>query len=168
MTEELGRGYEGTPNRFQAMMRAAHWDPRVSEPILALLRADSRVTGALEEAVARAGLTLPKFNVLIELAQAPGGRLALHEIGRRLLKSAPNITSLVDRLETEGLVRRSRDTPDRRVVVAQISDRGWKKLAVATPSLLATEKRLLRNLSVAKRSALADLLQRVAPSVPEG
>lgn len=168
MAEPLGRGYEGTPRRFQAMMRAASWDPRASEPILALLRADNRVTGALERAVAQAGLTLPKFNVLIELAQTPGGRLPLHEIRRRLVKSAPNITSLVDRLEAEGLLRRSRDTADRRVVMAQITERAWKKLAVATPSLLATEKRLLRDLSVADWSALANLLRRVAPPAKEG
>lgn len=168
MAEQLGRGYEGTPRRFQAMMRAASWDPRASEPILALLRADNRVTGALERSLAQAGLTLPKFNVLMELAQSPGGRLPLYELGRRLVKSAPNITSLVDRLEAEGLLRRSRDTADRRVVMAQITDRAWKKLAVATPSLLATEKRLLRDLSVADWSALASLLRRVSPPAREG
>lgn len=112
-------------------MRAANWDPRASEPILALLRADSRVTGALERAVAQSGLTLPKFNVLMELAQTPGGRLPLHEIRRRLVKSAPNITSLVDRLEAEGLLRRSRETADRRVVMAQITE------AATTPSQAA-------------------------------
>ena len=52
--------------------------------------------------------------------------------------------------------------------MAQITDRAWKKLGVATPSLLATEKRLLRDLSVADRSALASLLRRVAPPVKEG
>jgi len=162
MTEQLGREYEGTPPRFEAMMRAADWDPRASEPILALLRADNRVTGALERAVAEAGLTLAKFNVLIELAQTPGGRLPLHEIRRRLVKSAPNITSLVDRLEAEGLLQRSRDTADRRVVMAQITELAWKRLAVASPSLLATEKRLLRDLSKADWAALSNLLRRVA------
>ena len=98
----------------------------------------------------------------------PGGRLPLHEIRRRLVTSAPNITSLVDRLEAEGLLRRIRETTDRRVVMAQITERAWKKLAVATPSLLATEKRLLRDLSVADRSALASLLRRVAPPAQEG
>ena len=162
MTEQLGRGYEGTPARFQSMMRAANWDPRASAPILALLRADSRVTGALERAVGQAGLTLPKFNVLIELAQTPGGRLPLHEIRRRLVKSAPNITSIVDRLEADGFLVRSRDTADRRVVMAQITELAWKRLAVATPSLLATERRLLRDLSKADWTALSNLLRRVA------
>ena len=163
MTEQLGRGYEGTSDRFQSMMRAANWDPRASAPILALLRADNRVTGALERAVGQAELTLPKFNVLIELAQTPGGRLPLHEIRRRLVKSAPNITSLVDRLETEGLLQRTRDTADRRVVIAQITELAWKRLAVATPSLLETERRLLRDLSKADWAALWNLLRRVAP-----
>jgi DNA-binding MarR family transcriptional regulator len=168
VTEELGLGYEGTPDRFQAMMRAANWDPRASEPILALLQADTRVAGALERAVAPSGLTLPKFNVLIELAQTPGGRLPLHEIRRRLVTSAPNVTSLVDRLEADGLLKRIRETTDRRVVMAQITERAWKKLAVATPALLATEQRLLRDLSVADRSSLANLLRRVGPRVQDG
>lgn len=46
--------------------------------------------------------------------------------------------------------------------------RAWKKLAVATPSLLETEKRLVRDLSVADWSALANLLRRVAPPAKEG
>ncbi len=167
MAEQVRRGDDGAPERFQAMMRAADWDPRVSEPIVALLRADSRVTGALDRSVAGAGLTLPKFNVLMELAEAPGGQLPLHQIRRILVKSAPNITSLTDRLGAEGLLRRRRDSADRRVVMAQITERGWKKLEGATPSLLAAERRLVHGLSATDRRTLASLLQRVATVVQE-
>lgn len=151
------------PARFVTLVRGAGRDLQASRPVLAVLRADARITAALEEALAPAGLTLPKFNVLMELASSPEGRLPLHEICRRLLKSAPGITALVDRLEADGLVRRSRDAGDRRVVMAEITEAGWGALGAATPGLFAAEKLLLRGLSTSDRALLTALLDRIAP-----
>ena len=147
--------------RFTALRRAADWDPGASRPILAMLRADGRVTVALDQALAPAGLSLPRFNVLMELAASWPDGLPLHELGRRLVKSPPNMTALVDGLESERLARRTRIRADRRVVVAQITERGWEVLAAATPGLFAAEKRIVGGLSPAEREAVAGLLDRL-------
>jgi len=145
--------------RFARLMRAAGRDVA---PVVALLRAGGRVTAVLDDAVGPAGLTVPRFSVLVELAATPQGRLSLCEIGRRCLKSPPNITAIVDRLEAAGMVRRSRDDADRRVVLAEITDHGRQALDVAAPRVLAAERRALEALSDSDRAALTELLERVA------
>jgi DNA-binding MarR family transcriptional regulator len=41
-----------------------------------------------------------------------------------MLSPDPDITRLLDRMETQGLVRRDRAKEDRRVVITRITDRG--------------------------------------------
>ena len=162
------RGLERrVPPRFDALMRESGRDPEMSRPIVALLRADGCVSRALEEALSQGGLTLPKFNVLMELASSPDGRLPLHEIVRRVVKSAPNISALIDRLEADGLVCRSRESSDRRVVTACLTDKGWDALRRGGPALFEAEKRLLQEMSVDDRATLARLLEAIVePRAP--
>ena len=148
-------------------MREAGRDASASRVVLAILRAESRVTGELEEALGRLGLSLAQFNVLMEVAAASGARLALHEICDRLLKSPPNVTALVDRLERDGLVRRERTEEDRRVVMATLTERGWEVLALAAPAVFGAERRMLRDLAPSARRGLTEELLRVAPPAPD-
>ena len=147
---------------FETVMKEARRDVEVSRPILGVMRADGRLSRALEEAVAPSGLTLPKFTVLMELASTPDGRLPLHEICRRLLKSAPNMSALIDRMERDGLVRRQRDQRDRRVVAAAITKRGWDSLRRGAPAVFAAEKELLKGFSRSELRTLARLLRVLA------
>jgi DNA-binding MarR family transcriptional regulator len=147
-------------------MQAAGRDHSASRVVLAIVRAEARLTADLEKAVSRAGLSGPQFNVLMEVGAAPRSRLALHEICDRLLKSPPNVTALVDRLERDGLLRRERSQEDRRVVMATLTERGWEALAAAAPALFASERRVLRDLSPMGRRDLVEQLRRVAPPRP--
>jgi DNA-binding MarR family transcriptional regulator len=155
-------GSLAAPGRFEALMSECGRDIQESRPIVALLRADGRVSRALEEALAPFALTLPKFNVLMEIASSSHGRLPIHEICRRLLKSPPNVSALVDRMEREKLVRRARDQRDRRVVVVQITRRGWERLRRGAPAVFRAEKKLLEGFSRTELKALAGLLSALA------
>ena len=143
-------------------MRSSGRDSATSRPLLALARADDRVHRAITEALNRSGLTPTKFNVLMELAASPEGGLPLCDIGRRLIRSAPNITTLIDRLEADGLVRREPDPEDRRRVIARITDRGWGALRRGAPAVFAAERDLLRSIGSRDRTTLVRLLQTVA------
>ncbi|MGH2686554.1 MAG: MarR family winged helix-turn-helix transcriptional regulator [Actinomycetota bacterium] len=145
--------------RFEDLMRSSGRDVAASRPILALARADDLVGRAMSEALGGVGLTPPKFNVLMELAAETHGRLQLYEIARRLIRSAPNVTTLIDRLEADGLVRRERDGTDRRVVYAGITERGWKALARGAPAVFDVERRLIGRMPAADRKTLTRLLQ---------
>ncbi len=143
-------------------MRSSDRDVATSRPLLALARADDRVHRAIAEALGRSGLTPTKFNVLMELAASPDGGMPLCEIGRRLIRSAPNITSLVDRLEADGLVRREPDPGDRRRVIARITESGWTALRRGAPAVFEAERRLLEGIGARDRGTLTRLLQTVA------
>jgi DNA-binding MarR family transcriptional regulator len=149
--------------RFEEVMSSAGRDIDASRAVLALIRAEGRVTSTLQEALAGSDLTGTTFNILMEVAASPQG-LPLNEIGRRLLKSAPNVTGLVDRLEQCGLVRRSRRAQDRRVVTAEITDRGWQALSDAACRVFAAERSVLAHLSTSERKALLRLLDRADPA----
>jgi DNA-binding MarR family transcriptional regulator len=150
------------PARLEALMRAAGRDRSASLVFLAIVRTEARLTREFDETLRRVGLSVPQFNVLMEVAGAPGARLALHDICDRLLKSPPNVTALVDRLERDGLLRRERNREDRRVVMATLTERGWQALATAAPEVFAAERRMLRDLSPADRRELVQQLRRVA------
>jgi MarR family 2-MHQ and catechol resistance regulon transcriptional repressor len=134
-------------------------DQAVSRPLLALVAAEDRIRRALAEAIAPTGVTLAQFNVLMELAATPEGRLPLCDIGRRLIRSAPNITALIDRLEAARLVRRREDPSDRRVVLAEITEQGWKALDRAAPAVFRAERRIIGDLSAGDRRTLTRLLR---------
>jgi MarR family 2-MHQ and catechol resistance regulon transcriptional repressor len=155
------------PPEFEALMEEACRDVDASRLVVTLARADDALSRRIEEALAPIGVTGPKFNVLMELAASPDGRLSLSEVARRLLKSPPNVTALMDRLESDGWVRRIRDASDRRVVTAEITKEGWSILRRAAPLVFAMEKQLLSCLSKTRRKELARLLDSLAAEASE-
>lgn len=147
-------------------MRSSNRDVEASRCILAVARAEDRMDRVLKAALAPVGLTPQKFNVLMELAASPDGRLSLSEVGRRLIRSAANVTTLVDRLEGDGFVRRVGDPIDGRVTLAQITQSGWRVLRSAARAVFTAERRILRELSPGERRRLTGLLGEVEP--PDG
>ena len=73
-------------------------------------------------------LSPTQYNVLRILRGAPAG-LPCGEIANRMITRDPDITRLLDRLEKRQLISRSRETKDRRMVMARITLQGLKLLA---------------------------------------
>jgi DNA-binding MarR family transcriptional regulator len=63
------------------------------------------------------------YDVLLELDRA-GGRLRIGELGERLVIEPYNMTRLLDRLQTEKLLRREKAQGDRRGAFACLTDKG--------------------------------------------
>jgi MarR family 2-MHQ and catechol resistance regulon transcriptional repressor len=61
------------------------------------------------------------------------GPLPQGELCRRILRSGSNVTTVVDNLEREGLVRRERDANDRRIQIVHLTDKGRELLDRALP-----------------------------------
>jgi DNA-binding MarR family transcriptional regulator len=145
-------------------MRSSNRDVEASRCVLALARAEDRMDRGLEAALAPVGLTPQKFNVLMELAASSDGRLSLSDVGRRLIRSAANVSTLIDRLEGDGYVRRVADPEDGRVTLAEITNAGWRVLRPATRAVFDEERWILRNLRVAERRTLRGMLENVGPA----
>lgn len=91
-----------------------------AEAALALLRTADQLEARVAEVLKPHGLSPTQYNALRILRGAGAEGLPCSEIGERMISRDPDITRLLDRLERRGLVARSRDPEDRRVVKAQI------------------------------------------------
>jgi DNA-binding MarR family transcriptional regulator len=90
----------------------------------------------------------------------PERPLAMGAIAESLACDASNVTGLVDRLETRGLVRRRPSAADRRVKVLVLTPSGARVRALIVARLTAPPATLER-LSLRERRALARLLERL-------
>jgi DNA-binding MarR family transcriptional regulator len=103
----------------------------------AFLRAHAVVTRRLEaDLMAEHQLPLATYDVLVQLVEAPDQRLRMTDLAQRVLLSRSGLTRLVDRLETEGLVRREACTSDARGLFAVLTSAGRDRLRAATATHL--------------------------------
>jgi DNA-binding MarR family transcriptional regulator len=108
------------------------------------------------------GLPLTQYEVLLHLERAPEHRLRMSELARSVLLSQSGVTRLVDRLEALGLVVRAQCPEDRRVLWAQMTDDGIRRLAEARPTHLAgVRARFLERFDDDELGLLADAWERV-------
>ena len=112
------------------------------------------------------GLTGAGFNVLRVLEEEKKDGLPCRQVGERLLSRAPDVTRLLDRLESRGLVRRARSSEDRRVVQVWISAKGSRLLSKMVPDL---ETQMLSQLGHLTRKELKELTRLLvkARGIPE-
>ena len=111
------------------------------------------------ELLKRSDLSLPQYNVLRILRGAGAAGLACGEVGSRLIRHDPDITRLVDRLEKRGLLERTRDARDRRVVLGRITPKGLALLAELDDPLDALHEQQLGHIAQGRLSDLTALLQ---------
>src|SRR6266852_9338757 len=69
-----------------------------------------------------------QYNVLRILRGSPDG-LPCGEIASRMITRDPDVTRLLDRLEKRGLISRSRQSRDRRLLLAPTTTEGLRLLA---------------------------------------
>jgi len=98
----------------------------------AMVQAAHRVEARLEEALAGVGLSIAKFETLSILV-SQDRPISLSELAAKPVCVRSNVTQLVDRLETEGLVKRADDPADRRAVRAEVTALGRRRQAAGTP-----------------------------------
>ncbi|MDN5748455.1 MAG: MarR family transcriptional regulator [Pseudonocardia sp.] len=97
------------------------------------LRAHATITRTLEaELETEQTLSLAAYDVLVQLAEAPGRRLRMTELADAVLLSRSGVTRLVDRMERHGLVARSPVAGDGRGVAAALTEVGLARLRVAS------------------------------------
>ncbi|MFB6820925.1 MarR family winged helix-turn-helix transcriptional regulator [Streptomyces virginiae] len=110
-----------------------------------------------EHAAASHQLTGAQARVLNMLSLEP---MPMRRIALKLRCEPSNVTGIVDRLETRGLVERRPDPADRRVKLAAPTEEGTLTAERLRESLdFAREP--LAGLSVEERTALRDLLRRM-------
>lgn len=129
-----------------------------------LLRAQQLLLERVEADLKRAELPpLAWYDVLLELSRTAEGRLRQFELGEKVLLSKHNLSRLLDRLETEGLVERQACAEDRRGAHVAITRAGkalQKKMWPVYARAIA--RHFADRLSGHEAQQLAELLQRFA------
>ena len=92
--------------------------------MLNLMVAADHVRARLDRVCADFSITTGQYNVLRILRGAHPNGHPRCEIAARLIEKAPDVTRLVDRLETQGLVERDRSEEDRRLSLTRITKKG--------------------------------------------
>ena len=104
-------------------------------------------------------LTPTQYNVLRILRGAGGEGLTAGDVGERMITRDPDVTRLLDRLETRGLAARSRCTEDRRVVWTRITAAGLAAIAPLDQAVDEIHQRRLAHLGPERLSSLIELLE---------
>jgi DNA-binding MarR family transcriptional regulator len=138
--------------------------PARARAFLGLLRAGSVLADQLNaELEGEHALSLRAFEVLLFLgAFAPDGRLRMSELTEQAPLSQSRVSRLVDQLEADGLVERSRAETDRRGVSVAITPRGIEKFKAAQETHLAgLERRLFSPLNENEITQLAKITEKI-------
>ncbi len=131
-----------------------------TEVFLNVARTNETLRAPLDALLKEHRLSQATYNVLRILRGARGEGLPCNEISSRLVTRVPDVTRLLDRLTTAGLVDRERDTHDRRVVLSKITPRGLELLEELDAPLIAAQKDLLGHMSRKEMETLSTLLEK--------
>ncbi len=104
--------------------------------------------------------TLPRFDVMAALYRRRDG-VTMSELSRMLLVSNGNATAVVDRLESDGLVRRNPSEADRRTVFVALTPDGLTQFEGLAAGHEAEVDVLFAGLSEADLEALTEILKRM-------
>jgi DNA-binding MarR family transcriptional regulator len=126
----------------------------------ALIHAAHNIEGHLEKALAAVNLSGPKFAALSVLV-AEDQPLSLGELAEKLTCVRSNITQLMDRLESDGLVKRTDDPSDRRGVRAEVTKLGRERHAAGLKVVNKVHETVAKQLSAVDLSGLKRALDNI-------
>lgn len=79
-------------------------------------------------------LSLPEYEVLVRLSEAPERTLRMAALADAMSYSRSRITHTVARMEKVGLIERCAADTDRRGVMARLTEAGYARLVAAAPT----------------------------------
>src|SRR5579859_860676 len=135
-----------------------------------LLIAHASLVPAMEADLRAAGqVSLPWYDVLLELNAAPGRRLRMTELSQRAVLSRSRVSRIVDELAAAGLAERQPDQADGRSSFAALTPAGRNALRRAWPVYRqAIRRRLGAHLTAPQCRQLARLLEQATAGAESG
>jgi len=135
------------------------------EAMLSIIRTADVLSQRATQFLKQFDISAPQYNVLRILRGSLNG-LSCGQIAERMISRDPDVTRLLDRLETRGLIGRERHGQDRRVVMAHITAGGLELVTELDPLMVAEHRRQFGAMGRVKLSQLIELLEQ-ARELPE-
>ena len=134
-------------------------ETRTLDTFIKLTRCTNSLLARLAERNSIGDLTYSQFAVLEVLHHL--GHMSQGAISSKVLKSGSNLTTVIDNLERDGLVRRERDANDRRVIHVHLTDAGSNKVEAVLPGHVAALVEEFSVLSASEQETLGALCKKL-------
>ncbi len=144
-------------------------DPAVEAAVRAyvkLMRASRAVQARIEPLLARAGLTVTQLGVLEAVLHK--GPQTQRSLSRLVLTSAGNMTDVIDKLESRGLVRRAAVPGDRRSLHVELTTDGRALIEDVFPRHAADIAAAMSGVARGELERLGDLLRALGRAAESG
>ena len=106
--------------------------------------------------------------MVLQILEFNGGNMKPSEIADWTSKERHNVTTLIRRLEREGLVRANRNEKDKRFVNINLTDKGRQVLAQTTPAAQEIVDHVMLSISEGDAIRLEKLLEVMRRNVHNG
>ena len=138
--------------------RARHRSSPEEEVYLSIIRTAEALSWGVSETLKVADLTPAQYNVLRILRGAAPDGATCGQISERMVTKDSDITRLLERLDTRGLITRERDGQDRRYITVKITGEGLALLASLDEPIAQCHKKQIGHLGKERLVALGNLL----------
>ncbi|WHS31070.1 MarR family transcriptional regulator [Brucella sp. NM4] len=147
-------------NKMQDKNQKLPWDNPRFKNWIAVARAGKAVERALAQGLAPFDLKIADLDVLMNIYRHPGG--SQHDLARRILVGRSNITMLLPKLENRGLLMRTGDPVDKRIIRLTLTPDGEKLLGEALLVYTDLIDRVMAQSTAAQCNAMGNMMRRIA------
>ena len=126
----------------------------------ALMGGFTEIERDLRRVMAQQGLNLPRFDILMVLSRHPQG-LNMGDLARELVVTKGNVTGVVKRLQSDGLIARVSDTSDKRIQTVTLTEGGRREFETYYWTYAESVSGALGHLSSAELNQLTDIMAKI-------
>jgi DNA-binding MarR family transcriptional regulator len=120
---------------------------------------------ALDNDLVNHDLSMPDYEILAQLSDAPDRRLRMSELAEITLLSRSRLSHRMKVMEKAGWVKREACPSDKRGFFAVMTPKGWKAIVAAAPDHVASVRsRFVDHLSTQDQIVLAGIFSRIEES----
>lgn len=131
------------------------------DAIFEIIRTGHWITDSVSKELREYDIYEPQFNVLRILRGAKGKPVSVNTILEQMVQRSSNVTRIVDKLETKGLVARTQSLEDRRKMDIVITKEGVKLLKKLDKKVMEFHKPMINNLSQEEADTLQQLIKKL-------
>jgi DNA-binding MarR family transcriptional regulator len=124
--------------------------------------ASRQLLAALDADLKEHDLTLPDYEILALLSDAPDRQMRMSELAKIALLSRSRLSHRMKVMEKAGWLKREPCPVDKRGYFAVMTSKGWKAIVAAAPDHVESVRaRFLDHLSKADQEAIAQIFERI-------
>jgi DNA-binding MarR family transcriptional regulator len=128
--------------------------------------ASRRLLEALDADLAGHDLSMPDYEILAQLSDAPDRRMRMSDLADVAMLSRSRLSHRMKVMEKAGWVKREACPIDKRGYFAVMTPKGWKAIVAAAPDHVESVRgRFIDHLTKADQVALAQIFEKVENSL---